>query len=146
MKFLESSCRHPNVQAELRTSGLRERNHAVGKGCACVLSCFSCVRLCNSVDCSPPGSPVHGISQARILGWVAMPSSRGISLTQGSNPHPLHLLHWQVDSLPLNHREEKMKVKYKQVKTCLTSFTLTVSFVINLFVISIIFKRFSLKN
>ena len=33
-----------------------------------------------SMDCSPPGSPVHGILQARILEWVAMPSSRGSSL------------------------------------------------------------------
>ena len=31
------------------------------------------------MDCSPPGSSVHGISQARILEWVAMPSSRGSS-------------------------------------------------------------------
>ena len=31
------------------------------------------------MDCSPPGSSVHGILQARILGWVAMPSSRGSS-------------------------------------------------------------------
>jgi len=29
------------------------------------------------MDCSPPGSSVHGISQARILEWVAMPSSKG---------------------------------------------------------------------
>ena len=33
----------------------------------------------NSMDCSPPGSSVHGILQARILEWVAMPSSRGFS-------------------------------------------------------------------
>ena len=39
--------------------------------------------LCDPVDCSPPGSSVHGILQARILEWVAMPSSRGIFLTQG---------------------------------------------------------------
>ena len=32
--------------------------------------------LCYPVDCSPPGSSVHGILQARILEWVAMPSSR----------------------------------------------------------------------
>ena len=32
------------------------------------------------MDCSPPGSSVHGILQARILEWVAMPSSRGSSL------------------------------------------------------------------
>ena len=36
----------------------------------------SCPTLCDPVDCSPPGSSVHGILQARILEWVAMPSSR----------------------------------------------------------------------
>ena len=39
----------------------------------------SCLTLCDPVDCSPPGSPVHGILQARTLGWIAMPSSRGSS-------------------------------------------------------------------
>ena len=42
--------------------------------------CFiseSCPTLCDPVDCSPPGSSVHGISQARILVWVAISSSRG---------------------------------------------------------------------
>ena len=34
-------------------------------------------QVCNGMDCSPPGSSGHGIFQARILGWVAMPSSRG---------------------------------------------------------------------
>ena len=38
-----------------------------------------CLTLCDPVDCSPPGSPVHGILQARILEWVALPSSRGSS-------------------------------------------------------------------
>ena len=33
----------------------------------------SCLTLCNPKDCSPPGSPVHGILQARILEWVAFP-------------------------------------------------------------------------
>ena len=37
-------------------------------------------------DCSLLGSSVHGILQARILEWVANPFSRGIFLTQGSNP------------------------------------------------------------
>ena len=36
----------------------------------------SCLTLCSPVDCRPPGSSIHGISQARILEWVAMPSSR----------------------------------------------------------------------
>ena len=39
----------------------------------------SCPTLCDLMDCSPPGSSVHGILQARILEWVAMPSSRGSS-------------------------------------------------------------------
>ena len=42
---------------------------------------FSTVQLfCDSTDCSPPGSSVHGTSQARILEGVVMPSSRGSSL------------------------------------------------------------------
>ena len=49
----------------------------------------SCPTLCNPVDCSPPGSCVHGILQARILEWVAI-SFSGIFLTQGSNPGLLH--------------------------------------------------------
>ena len=34
-----------------------------------------CTTLCDPIDCSQPGSSVHGISQARMLEWVAMPSS-----------------------------------------------------------------------
>ena len=44
-----------------------------------VLSCFSCVWLCDAMDCSLPGSSVHGIQQASILEWVATFSSRGSS-------------------------------------------------------------------
>ena len=47
--------------------------------CSCVLSHFSCLTLCNLMDCSPPGSAIPGVFQARILEWVAMPSSRGSS-------------------------------------------------------------------
>ena len=50
-----------------------------------------CLTLCNSMDCSPLGSTVHGILQVRILEWVAM--SQEIFPTQGSNPCLLHLLH-----------------------------------------------------
>ena len=47
---------------------------------ACVLSHFRCVQLfCGSMNCSPPGSSVHGILQARILEWVAMSSSSRFS-------------------------------------------------------------------
>ena len=36
----------------------------------------SCPALCNPMDCSPPGSSVHGILQARMLEWVAISFSR----------------------------------------------------------------------
>ena len=36
----------------------------------------SCLTLCNPLDCSPSGSSVHGILQARILEWVAVSSSK----------------------------------------------------------------------
>ena len=48
--------------------------------CLCASQVASVVSLCNPMDCSPPGSSVHGILQARILEWVAMPSCRGSSL------------------------------------------------------------------
>ena len=60
-----------------------------------------CLTLCFSMNCSLLGFSVQGVLQARILEWVSMPTSRGSSLPQGSNPHLLCLLHWQVGSLPL---------------------------------------------
>ena len=47
--------------------------------CVCAELLQSCLTLCDSMDCIPPESPVHGILQARILEWIAMPSSRGSS-------------------------------------------------------------------
>ena len=45
--------------------------------CVCVcLVAQLCPTLCNLMGCSPPGSSVHGILPAKILEWVAMPSSR----------------------------------------------------------------------
>ena len=66
----------------------------------CCLVAQSCLTLCNTMDCSPPDSSLRGVSQARILEWVAISFSMGLP-TQGLNPH---LGHWQVDSLPLSHQ------------------------------------------
>ena len=38
-----------------------------------------CLTLCDPMDCKPPGSSIHGIFQARILGWIATSCSRGSS-------------------------------------------------------------------
>ena len=55
-------------------------------GCGCQYVCtklkvksLSHVQLCKPMDCSPPGSSIHGILQARILAWVAIFFSRGSS-------------------------------------------------------------------
>ena len=43
-----------------------------------------CLTLCDPMDCSPPGSSVHGILQTRVLEWGA------IAFSQGLNPGLLH--------------------------------------------------------
>ena len=55
----------------------------VSPAAAAAKSLQSCPTLWDPMDCSPPGSSVHGILQARILEWVAMPSSRGSSRARG---------------------------------------------------------------
>ena len=44
---------------------------------------LSCVRLCDPMDCSLPGSSVHGIFQAIVLKWIAISFSRGSSQPRG---------------------------------------------------------------
>ena len=62
----------------------------------------SCPTLCDPMQCSLPGSSVHGILQAGILEWVTISFSRGsVFPTQELNLCLLHLLPWQAGSLPL---------------------------------------------
>ena len=58
-----------------------------------------CLTLCDPIDCSPRGSSFHGIFQARILQWVAMPLSRAFSQPRYGTCISC-LLHWQAGSLP----------------------------------------------
>ena len=51
--------------------------------CCCCSVAKLCPTLCNPMDCSPPGSSVHGIFQARTLEWLAISSSRGSSQPRG---------------------------------------------------------------
>ena len=66
----------------------------------CMCACSAFITIWDPVDCSLPGSSIHGIFQARILEWIAHFLLRGTFSTQGSN---LCLLHWQADSLPMSH-------------------------------------------
>ena len=84
-----------------------------------VLVIQSCPTLRDPMDCSPPGSSVHGILQARIVEWVAIPFSRGSS--QGSHlgiePGSPTL---QVDSL-LSEPPGKLRApEVKLARSCLT--------------------------
>ena len=62
----------------------------------------SCMTLCDPTDRGPPGSSAHGLFQARILEWVAMPSSRGSYRPRDQTHVSNRLLHCQVSSLPLS--------------------------------------------
>ena len=57
-----------------------------------------CQTLCNPMDCSPSGSFVHEILQARILKWIVISFSKGSETSQGLRLHLFHLLHWQAQS------------------------------------------------
>ena len=74
-----------------RGSG-KDISSELNKG-ACVLSPQSYPTLCDPMDCSQPGSSVHGIFRARILQWIAISSSGGTFWTQELNQPLLHLLH-----------------------------------------------------
>ena len=67
------------------------------KPCVCVCSVAQiCLTLCDFMDCSLPGSSVHGIFSAAIVEWVAIPFSRDLP-NPGMEPRSPTL---QVDSLP----------------------------------------------
>ena len=61
----------------------------------------SCPTQWDPIDCSPPGSSVHGILQARVLEWVAISFSRGSSRPTDWTCVSSIYMHWQVGSLPL---------------------------------------------
>ena len=68
------------------------------------------------MDCSLPGSSVHGILQARILEWVAIPFSRGISWIQGSK---LGLLHCRQILYYLSHKGSPIYVSVYVCVCCM---------------------------
>jgi len=66
-------------------------------------ACQSCLILCNFMSCRPTGCSVHGISQARILEWVAISSSRESSQFRDQTHESPASPALQADSLPLSH-------------------------------------------
>ena len=91
IRCLQETDLRPQYTYRLKVRGWKNIFHTNGKqkkaGVAILVSKWkkesevaqSCPTLCDTVDCSPPGSSVHGILQARILEWVAISFSRGSS-------------------------------------------------------------------
>ena len=77
---------------------------AAAGGCGADLVAQLYPNLCNLIDCSPPGFSVHGISQARILEWVAIFFSRGSSRPRNQNHISCTgnqiLYHWATREAP----------------------------------------------
>ena len=76
-----------------------------------------CPILCNPMDCSLPGSSVHGILQARVLEWVVIPFSRGSSDPGIKSESPA----LQANSLPLSHQANSRNRVGSQTQVCWTS-------------------------
>ena len=98
-----------------------------GVGCHFLLQCMRAKSLqafptlCDRVDSSPPGSSVHRIFQAGMLEWAAIPFSRGIFLTQGSNPGWLHC---RQILYCLNHHGSPEASKRNQIKPTWSEYSL----------------------
>ena len=90
------------------SEGLRFKSGAeaqVPVMCVCAQSLQLCLTLCNCMDHSPPGSSVHGILLARILGWTAIlpVASQFNSLTQ-SCPTLCNPMDCSTPGLPVHHQ------------------------------------------
>ena len=86
-----------------------------------MLALQSCLTLCNPMDCSPPGSTVYGISQARILKWVAISFSRGSSQPRDGT-HVSCIVRWVFffTTGPLGKHCEFTAAAAKSLQSCLT--------------------------
>ena len=78
-----------------------------------------CLTLCDPMDCSPSGSPVHEISPGKNTGVGGHALLQGISLTQGLNLHLLWPLHcWQILYKIENQQEPNVTAKRMLLNIC----------------------------
>ena len=64
------------MEEEAESASSKFSKELINCSCCCCWVTQSCPTLCDPVDCSPPGSSVPGILQARILEWAAIPFCR----------------------------------------------------------------------
>ena len=96
-EFTHDTRNMKSSEKESTSKHLREQKIHI---CCCFLV-KSCLTLCDPMNCNPPVSSVHGDSPGKNIGVGHHALLQGLFLTQGLNPHLLHLLHWQAGSLPL---------------------------------------------
>ena len=76
----------------------------------------SCPTLSDPMDCSPPGSSVHGIFQARVLEWVAIAFSNGTLLNHKTNKiMPFTPIWMELEIIILSEVSQKEKDKYHMI-------------------------------
>ena len=92
-----------------------------------------CLILCNLMDCSRPGSSVHGDSPGENTGVGCHALFYGIFLTQGQNLHLLCLSHWQMGSLPLAPPEMPIWMPEKQQNLYFSKFQLLYNTIFSMF-------------
>ena len=120
----------------------------------CCLVTQSCPTLCDPMDCSPPGSSVHGIFQARILEWVVISFSRGLP-KPGIKTAPLTSPSLTADSLPLSHlggpspsyaSEEKVPLHFASFDPICKMYTDFLIRVTTAAILCVFFKYFASKE
>ena len=117
--FHDSSCSGLNGGPQKihppRTCGCDPVCYKVFPNVICAVVLCSVVQsrptLCDPMECSPPGSSVHGTFQVRILEWVAISFSRGILPNPGMDPISPAM---QADSFPLSHPKSSDKCAHKR--------------------------------
>ena len=65
----------------------------------------SCLTLCDPMNCSPPGSSVHGVFQARILEWVAISSSIYIHMRERDWDNIVNQLYFKKKRVKISKRK-----------------------------------------
>ena len=94
-----------------------EAREARQRSSCCCLVTKSCLTLFGPTDCSLPGSSVHGISQATILEWLAIPFSRDLPNPRMKPVSPA----LRVNSLPLSHQgslQRRREKHFCSLKSC----------------------------
>ena len=82
-EIVAEKCSYLNSPKEFKNPRkVRRKEKHTEALCFCCVCAQWCLTLCDPMDCSPPGSSVHGILQARIAEWVAIPFSKGSSLSK----------------------------------------------------------------